>query len=261
MITLFRRIRQKLIESGSVTRYLLYALGEIALVMIGILLALQVNNWNQYTNERKIADEYVQLLLTDLKADTLMLQTLMDESLVKHDDAQRLMKLWHEDINEFEDTLSVFMAIQDIGRTNSPSFRNNTYNDMVNTGSIKLIKDRTTVDALMTYYTRDISDWQNEYIERLWREYLPIAIDLLPSAFLEDIVRGDIGADTEIRLDRYFTESGRTDPEQILRSFKQNEKMDFLLKSVSRTHLVHIVFLTESKEQAITALKELEKER
>lgn len=47
MITLFRRIRQKLIDSGSVTKYILYAIGEIFLVVIGILIALQVNNWNE----------------------------------------------------------------------------------------------------------------------------------------------------------------------------------------------------------------------
>ena len=47
MITLFRRIRQKLIDSGSASKYVLYALGEILLVVIGILIALQVNNWNE----------------------------------------------------------------------------------------------------------------------------------------------------------------------------------------------------------------------
>jgi len=47
MITLFRRFRQKLIGSGSVAKYLLYAVGEILLVVIGILIALQVNNWNE----------------------------------------------------------------------------------------------------------------------------------------------------------------------------------------------------------------------
>jgi len=47
MITLFRNIRQKLIASGSITKYLLYAIGEILLVVIGILTALQVNNWNE----------------------------------------------------------------------------------------------------------------------------------------------------------------------------------------------------------------------
>ncbi|MDX1591319.1 MAG: DUF6090 family protein [Balneolaceae bacterium] len=59
MITIFRRIRQKLIDSGSVTKYMVYAIGEILLVVIGILIALQVNNWNE---ERKQEQEALQVL-------------------------------------------------------------------------------------------------------------------------------------------------------------------------------------------------------
>ena len=43
---LFRRIRQNLIKEGNIKRYLLYAIGEILLVMIGISLAFQLDNWN-----------------------------------------------------------------------------------------------------------------------------------------------------------------------------------------------------------------------
>lgn len=46
MISLFRKIRQKLLSQSKVSRYVIYALGEIVLVVIGILIALQVNNWN-----------------------------------------------------------------------------------------------------------------------------------------------------------------------------------------------------------------------
>lgn len=55
MIKFFRKIRQQLLNENKTSKYLKYAIGEIVLVMIGILLALQVNNWN---NERK---EYQQL--------------------------------------------------------------------------------------------------------------------------------------------------------------------------------------------------------
>ena len=48
MIHLFRRIRHKLFSNGKFTKYLFYAIGEVALVMIGTLLALQVNNWNEH---------------------------------------------------------------------------------------------------------------------------------------------------------------------------------------------------------------------
>ena len=47
MITIFRRVRKKLIEQDNVRKYLFYAIGEILLVVAGILIALQVNNWNE----------------------------------------------------------------------------------------------------------------------------------------------------------------------------------------------------------------------
>jgi hypothetical protein len=55
MIKFFRRIRQKLLSENKFTSYLLYAIGEIVLVVFGILIALSINNWNQeriYNNER-----------------------------------------------------------------------------------------------------------------------------------------------------------------------------------------------------------------
>lgn len=53
MLKFFRRIRQKLVREGNLKRYLIYAIGEILLVVIGILIALQVNNWNEERRENK----------------------------------------------------------------------------------------------------------------------------------------------------------------------------------------------------------------
>ncbi len=51
MLTFFRRIRKGLLDSSQARKYLLYAMGEIALVVIGILIALQINNWNELNKE------------------------------------------------------------------------------------------------------------------------------------------------------------------------------------------------------------------
>ena len=67
MITLFRRIRQKLIGSGSFTKYLLYAIGEILLVVIGILIALQVSNWNDQQNKIQQEKVILQEIISDLE--------------------------------------------------------------------------------------------------------------------------------------------------------------------------------------------------
>ncbi|MBW2938506.1 hypothetical protein KXJ69_10330 [Aureisphaera sp. CAU 1614] len=59
MIKFFRRIRQKLLSENKFSKYLLYAIGEIVLVVIGILIALQINNWNE---ERKLKTEELKML-------------------------------------------------------------------------------------------------------------------------------------------------------------------------------------------------------
>lgn len=67
MISFFRKIRQKLLQQNSFTRYLIYALGEIMLVVIGILIALQVNNWNEGRKLQKISDQTLLSLEEEIK--------------------------------------------------------------------------------------------------------------------------------------------------------------------------------------------------
>ncbi|MBO6535603.1 MAG: hypothetical protein JJ966_05230 [Balneolaceae bacterium] len=66
MLRFFRNIRQKLIENGNLRKYFWYALGEILLVMIGILLALQVNNWNESRKAKDISEITKQNLKAEL---------------------------------------------------------------------------------------------------------------------------------------------------------------------------------------------------
>ncbi|MFD2565754.1 DUF6090 family protein [Pseudotenacibaculum haliotis] len=70
MLKIFRRVRQKLLRENKVSNYMLYAIGEIALVMIGILLALQVNNWNEERKSNKQLKSILKNVSLDLKRDT-----------------------------------------------------------------------------------------------------------------------------------------------------------------------------------------------
>ena len=62
MIKFFRKIRQKLLSQNRFTRYLIYANGEIFLVVIGILIALQINTWNENRKYRNQEDEFEKVL-------------------------------------------------------------------------------------------------------------------------------------------------------------------------------------------------------
>jgi len=67
MIKFFRKIRQNLLSEGKTEKYLKYAVGEIMLVVIGILFALQINNWNNQRIEKNSDYQLIDALITDLK--------------------------------------------------------------------------------------------------------------------------------------------------------------------------------------------------
>lgn len=73
---LFRRIRHKLILDNKKTQYLKYALGEIVLVVIGILIALQINNWNQSIKDKNSLNEYLIKIRSHTSEDIEQLEEL-----------------------------------------------------------------------------------------------------------------------------------------------------------------------------------------
>lgn len=78
MIKFFRKIRRNLLKEGRTTEYLKYAIGEIALVVIGILIALQINNWNEAKKDRKALHEYLVKIKAHTKEDIVQLKKISE---------------------------------------------------------------------------------------------------------------------------------------------------------------------------------------
>ena len=74
MLRFFRQIRQRLLAENRFSKYLLYAVGEILLVVIGILIALQINNANEEGKDRMLEKELLTQMLEELRQDKLMLK-------------------------------------------------------------------------------------------------------------------------------------------------------------------------------------------
>lgn len=74
MIRQLRKIRKSLIESGSGKKYFFYATGEIFLVMVGILLALQLNNWNEKRKSANDETEYLNAMKDEFEENLVSLQ-------------------------------------------------------------------------------------------------------------------------------------------------------------------------------------------
>lgn len=77
MFRFFRQIRQSLLSQNNVSRYLLYAVGEIVLVVIGILLALQIDTWNQERINAREERRIFQDLMEELKYNDFLVENGM----------------------------------------------------------------------------------------------------------------------------------------------------------------------------------------
>ncbi len=76
MINFFRKIRQNLLMENKTGKYFKYAIGEIVLVVISIMIALQVNNWNENRTKKQIYKTHLTNLIEDLKTDQQRMQAL-----------------------------------------------------------------------------------------------------------------------------------------------------------------------------------------
>jgi hypothetical protein len=142
MIIFFRKIRQKLLSENKLGKYLTYAIGEIVLVMIGILLALQVNNWNE--NRKDAIQEKIVLksLFENLTLANNQSELLIFEEVnLKKGLIQILGIESGEDIDVLEYIPdSIFKsAVWDL-QSDQPTF--NTYNNLKNTNKLGLIKNK-----------------------------------------------------------------------------------------------------------------------
>ena len=86
MIGFFRRIRKKLADDNQFVKYSRYAIGEIILVMVGILLALQVNNWNENRKNKNTEKAYISRLTIELKGDIQYYKEVRNQFLRKEEE-------------------------------------------------------------------------------------------------------------------------------------------------------------------------------
>ena len=147
MIKLFRNIRQQLLMENNTSKYLKYAIGEIVLVVIGILIALQVNNWNIERIDRKSELKFLKNIQLDLEKDLSSLSFLINfrKERIKGDSKliQQINGAPIEDITEV--TKNVVNTIME--QRFSPN--NNTYVELSSSGNLNLISNNSIKSLLL----------------------------------------------------------------------------------------------------------------
>ncbi|MEP2772452.1 MAG: DUF6090 family protein [Fulvivirga sp.] len=156
MIKFFRKIRQKLLTENKFSQYFIYAIGEIILVVIGILIAISINNWNDTRNKDDLKISYIESLKSDLSADIVYFKTQIAI------DSTELAKMLFfskrlSNSNTTEDTLIQIARYEFLPFTDIDNELNmSTIHTLISTGNINVF-DRNTSESLIKFYNEQLN--------------------------------------------------------------------------------------------------------
>ena len=148
MIKIFRKIRQNLLIENKTSKYFKYAIGEIVLVVIGILIALQINTWNEQQKNIKKRIDYQRSLMNDINKDIASIDNLLiyiEESIAQHNNFTKRLS----QPNASYDTLVKIAKYEFLGYFNNiDAFHSATFQTLLSTGDIGLFNEKTRTQLI-----------------------------------------------------------------------------------------------------------------
>ena len=176
MIKFFRRIRQQLLIENKFSKYLIYAIGEIILVVIGILIALSINNWNTNKINQSESKEFNQRLLNEFSGNLNLADTKIQkmDSIISSSKSilELLNKMPSDDNIKTLDSL-LYIAINGI----KVEFRTGTLTEGLNTGKVALIDSEILKSKLYGLpsnidYVREWDKTYSNYLSDILQPFL-----------------------------------------------------------------------------------------
>jgi hypothetical protein len=149
MIKFFRKIRQRLLTENKFSKYLLYAIGEIVLVVIGILIALQINNWNEFKRTKQFEYKILKDIQSSMEGNFFQLDMCIKANENSIKSANIILKVIKENLI-YHDSLTVHFSRSLEWCT--PSFQNAGYESLKSYGR-NLITNDTIRESLGIYDT------------------------------------------------------------------------------------------------------------
>ncbi|GAA4815923.1 DUF6090 family protein [Litoribaculum gwangyangense] len=135
MLKFFRKIRQNLVSEGITTKYFKYAIGEIILVVIGILIALQINNWNNAKTQQKNNLQLSKRLLVETKKNLVELEKEITSTEKLISSAFHMLQLIGNDYSDVNPRL-VDSLVFDLLSTPTYNFSTAVLKEALSTGEV-----------------------------------------------------------------------------------------------------------------------------
>ena len=167
MIKFFRHIRKSLLMENKTSKYFKYAIGEIILVVIGILIALQINNWNENRKSRIQEIKYLKNLKKDIS-----LELINNDSIIKYRAATaraaaNMLSL--KPLSTVDGLLELEFLIQQVFQRVDFIPTNNTYKELLSSGNLNFITNDSIKDYLLELDKEYVNIANIEY--HMYREY------------------------------------------------------------------------------------------
>ncbi len=169
MFILLRKIRKSLIESSSFRKYTFYAIGEITLVVIGILIALQINNWSEWKKDRVKEREVImslsenfEMIIKSLETDTIALLRLNESSKIVLNILDYRLP--------YEDSLANHFHIARVPKIQL-TLSQSGYEQLKNVG-FDIIVNKEVKDEVVDYFESTLPNWFTNY-ESVNYPYVP----------------------------------------------------------------------------------------
>ena len=152
MIPFFRKIRKKFADDNKPMKYMRYAIGEIVLVVIGILIALSINNWNEERKNGILEDDYYCKLLEDLNQDVVEIKNQIDINELRIISSNKFISLIQKgEFTQKEVMKAMLGSVSKTSYTFKPSLA--AFEDLKSSGNLGLLKDLKIKKELISYYT------------------------------------------------------------------------------------------------------------
>ena len=196
MIKFFRHIRKNHLQKGETSKYFKYALGEIALVVIGILLALQINNWNEKRIIQNQEHAFIASIKQDLLADVNYLESFISDleteyKNLKSEKDRVSNNSFNKDslINYVKNEIYPFIK-------SFQGFNNNSFESLKTSGKIEIINEplKKQLYELSVKHMRtreDYDNYRNDYVKEIQdlnsKYPLPVAFSFIESDYIEGI--------------------------------------------------------------------------
>lgn len=166
----FRKIRQNLLSEGKIEAYFKYAIGEVILVVVGILIALQINIWNVQSQKNKRLKVYTQSLVEDLELDLKRLVDCFEFDSAKVITIQELETPFPYSVDSLNNSglLGIF----------SIKPNNYTFKTMTSNNDLVLFNDLALQNLIMQYYaeTDNAIRFENFYINNGYSNFIDYII-------------------------------------------------------------------------------------